>query len=429
MTFRIGKSNGSAPAPSPKPPPKAVLPPPRPSPQSNARDVFESPKTNRPTLFRMEALGNGQRNERLEQHLRADRLHKEEGKPPAGPPPEWKYVEPGGGFFSATGVRMENAQRNEPVQVLRELSDSEDNALDAVAGGTWYEVCRQDGTTAFVYEERLSPIQADSSVAGLASPELGAPVTPMLPAEGGGFVQQFENGSIAIDAEGNKTVTGADGGVLARLPAGTVSSVAEADAHHVTQRATREPDGEITGNAYNDYDDPQLWDGYNDCGPTSVLIAASLVGAEAHPTAAEAQGKIDEVRDLAFGVDTTDSRLTGATRLTATLQALGAGATEHTPSSMAAIDAALERGNPVIAGGQPFDSGAWGATTEGYLEDGGSFSHWVVVSGRTPEGNYIINDPLSANGPIEVTREQLEAYLDPSMGMVEASPGLPAAGS
>ncbi|WP_164020068.1 hypothetical protein [Pyxidicoccus trucidator] len=339
--------------------------------------------------------------------------------------PEWKNVTTGGGFFNASGVRMEEARGNEPVQVLRELSNEEDGALDSEANGTWYEVRRQDGSTAFVYEGRLADIQTSGSVAGLATPELGAAVTPLLPAEGGGFVQTFENGSIAIDAAGNKTVTGADGQPRPQVETGTVSSLAEANEHHVTQRG-RYVDGVLTG---DDYNSAPEWDGYDDCGPASVVISASLVGELPPPTAEGAHAAIENARDLAAGVDTSSSRTTDVIQLATSLRGLGATATVHAPASMDAIDAALAAGNPVIAGGHPFNSGAWGASTADYLEDGKkNFPHWVVVSGTTPEGNYLINDPLSPNGAIEVTREQLVAYLDEGMGMIEVSPSsLPAA--
>ncbi len=358
--------------------------------------------------------------------LRSDgvRVVEADGSAPREVPPAWRSVSAGAGFFDASGVRRAAAAGNEPVLVLRQLSDAEDNALDRVANGTWYQVRRQDGTTAYVYETRLGDLQAHPSVAGLAAPQLGKAVGPLLSREGGGFVQQFERGAIAIDAQGNKTVTGPGGEVLLQVPSSTVTSLEAADAHHLTQRG-RYVNGVLTGNTYNN---PDEWDGYNDCGPTSVVIAASLVGAQERPPPDGAWEAIDHARDLAFGWDTGYSRLTGTGHLVRALQGLGATATTQTPSSLEAIDAALARGNPVIAGGAPFASGAWGATTEGYLERGGGFLHWVVVSGRTNDG-YIINDPLSENGPIVVTREQLEAFLRPSMGMVEVSPSWPSANS
>ncbi len=338
---------------------------------------------------------------------------------------DWKLVERGGGYFDIDGKRLRDSVGNEPVQVVRELSDTEDNAFDRHATGTWYEVRTPDGSTAYVFEGRLNAVPAHSSVEGLVTPEMGAPVSPLLPAEGGGFVQRFENGAVAIDAAGNKTVTGADGEVLSEFPTGTVSSVEEANRFHLTQRG-QYIDGVLTGDAYNS--NPQ-WAGYNDCGPTSVVMAAVMVGEEPHPTAAGAHTAIDLARDYAFNDDTSQSSTTRVGQLAASLEAQGANAAIHTPASIDAIDAALAAGNPVIAGGQPYNTGAWGPSTPGYLEaatkrDGtpNDFSHWAVVSGRTPEGNYIINDPLAPNGAFEVTREQLEAYLDAGMGMIEVSP-------
>lgn len=214
-------------------------------------------------------------------------------------------------------------------------------------------------------------------------------------------------------------MTGADGQVLAQVETGTASSLTEANERHVTQRG-RYVEGVLTG---DDYNSAPEWDGYNDCGPTSVVIAASLVGELAPPTAEGAHAAIENARDLAFGEDTSSSRLTGVNQLATSLRGLGATGTVHAPASMDAIDAALAAGNPVIAGGYPFNSGAWGGSTADYLESGEkNFAHWVVVSGTTPEGNYLINDPLSPNGAIEITREQLVAYLDEGMGMLEVCP-------
>ncbi|HVG60933.1 MAG TPA: hypothetical protein VNA24_20410 [Hyalangium sp.] len=352
---------------------------------------------------------------------------------PVEVPPEWGTLSANAMLLDEDGATIQGSQQlgEVPVQIIRQVPDDQD--FDSVARGDWFEVRLPDGRSAYVFNDRLSPPVADRRLGDdLIPAELGAPLGPMLPAEGGGFAQKYENGEVRIDDSGNVSVLNAAGEEVASRPSSLATSVADANAHHVTQRGAREAAGvneedvpiDGAGNPVgNPYNDGSEWFDYNDCGPTSVVIAASLVGAIDHPDAAHAGEEIDRVRDLIFDTDTTKSVTTGVEQLAEGIQDVGANAIVHTTASLDAVDAALDAGNPVILGGDPMD--AWGKGDPNYLEAGNDgFLHWVVVSGRTPppEENYIINDPLSPTGAREVTREELEAYLNPGMGMVEVMP-------
>lgn len=343
--------------------------------------------------------------------------------------PQW------GTFIPNARVRDEHGNLitglgGQPMQIIRQVPDDQDGTFDAIGAGDWFQVRLADGSTAYVRSDNFGPPVTDPRLGSLVPEALGAAQGPMLPLEGGGFSQAYEHGEVRLDEDGNVSVRNAEGEEIASRPASTVSSTAQANAFHVTQRGRTKASsvnedgvpvdaaGNPVGNSYNDGSE---WYAFNDCGPTSVVMAASMVGAIDNPDAAGAGEAIDAVRDSIFDTDTKTSLTTTAAQVAEGARELGANAVEHYPATLSAVDAALEAGNPVILGGDPMDS--WGADDPHYLEAGSDgFNHWVVVSGRTESGNYLINDPLAPNGAIEVTPEQLEAYLNGGMGMVEVMP-------
>ena len=85
-----------------------------------------------------------------------------------------------------------------------------------------------------------------------------------------------------------------------------------------------------------------------------------------------------------------------------------------TGAGLGAVDAALARGSPVILGGVPGNAWAKALGSAGYLDVGNgtaSFNHFVAVLGRTSDGRYIVGDPLSSKGALEVTAAQLGTFL------------------
>ncbi|MDP1830069.1 MAG: hypothetical protein Q8L48_42795 [Archangium sp.] len=149
--------------------------------------------------------------------------------------------------------------------------------------------------------------------------------------------------------------------------------------------------------------------GDNSCGPASVAMNLAALGLitvdNADPQAVIATARTDS--------GTTAPNTTGTDQLKAAAEAGGATTTDV--EDMDGLDAALARGEPVVLYGVPNQAGTWSRASDTY--DTGDFgfiheesAHWISVIGRTPEGDYVIQDPLSREGTITVTREELEVY-------------------
>ena len=94
------------------------------------------------------------------------------------------------------------------------------------------------------------------------------------------------------------------------------------------------------------------------------------------------------------------------------LQAAGATVT-GLHANLTELNGALDRGNPVILGtGTTW--AAWGSAEKAagnYLNNSNPGGHFVVVMGRSANGNYLVGDPLGKGGPIEVTEAQMKTAL------------------
>lgn len=170
--------------------------------------------------------------------------------------------------------------------------------------------------------------------------------------------------------------------------------------------------------------------GYSDCGPTSALMALNTLGLTQQPTPETAHSAIDAMRDSMYGHDTTTSNTMGFATVKNGLTAYGAQGidlpvTRDPVEALSNIDNALQQGMPVILGtNKVWD--AWGAEQKAngnYLNSRDPGGHFVTVLGRTPEGNYIVGDPLVKGGSIEVSPAQMEVALGAgSWGMVAVAP-------
>lgn len=143
--------------------------------------------------------------------------------------------------------------------------------------------------------------------------------------------------------------------------------------------------------------------GSNNCGPASVAMNLAALGL-ATVNNADPQALIADVRG---DTGTTAPDKTGPAELKAAARANGA--VTRDVKDMDGVDAALARGEPVVLYGHPnqagsyYDSANFGAIgTEDY--------HWISVVGKTADGQYIIQDPLSRNGVVTVSRDELEVY-------------------
>ncbi|MDY7229776.1 LysM peptidoglycan-binding domain-containing protein [Hyalangium rubrum] len=164
--------------------------------------------------------------------------------------------------------------------------------------------------------------------------------------------------------------------------------------------------------------------GFNDCGPTSGVMALAALGLMTPATAQTASSSIDRVRDAVLGYDSTYSTRMGTSQLAQGLRALGARTTTLSGPVVSAVDQALARGNPVILGGY----GAWSAWGSSQLEVGNYLNgrdpggHFITVLGKTPEGQYLVGDPLVRGGTLTVSAQQLATFYGGNgFGILEVS--------
>lgn len=152
--------------------------------------------------------------------------------------------------------------------------------------------------------------------------------------------------------------------------------------------------------------------GFSDCVPTSGVIALSRLGLIQPPGADGASAAIDGLRDASYGYDTTQSNPMDYGTISNGLAQYGAMTTFLDYNDLSSIDAALERGNPVMAAGNPWN--AWGAAEDAkgnYLNHRDPGGHSTTILGKTKDGNYIVADPLLSQSTIEVTPDQLRQFF------------------
>lgn len=299
-----------------------------------------------------------------------------------------------------------------------------------------------DAATVEVLREPRFPVEGRCRNIAAQHPELGRPVSPLMTTADGAQRQWFDRGCVELRGDVAR-VLAPDGSELARRTLGTFDSAEEANRVFLNQ------EGET---AFFDAPgtNPRPY-GPNDCGPTSALIALGALGLVRTPTAAEAPGAIDRMRDAIYKTDTTTSSTMGMWHVKQGLQAYGATGTAidllvKKPNgaqayenglakySLDGLDAALARNHPVIIGGTPAgrpDVPAVGAAwarrlyeqvdadgQRGYLDFNkqGNFGHFCAVVGKTADGNYLVADPLARHGTLEATPQELLAFFRAGWG-------------
>ena len=148
------------------------------------------------------------------------------------------------------------------------------------------------------------------------------------------------------------------------------------------------------------------------CGPASVIMAIRLVG---RPVPGEERGLRGEalmvnVRKLATGGSTDRWKGTHNLHLQHVLNEAGCDWTVlRDVRDM--LRRVRERGEPVIMAGNPAVPTTYTARFPYYDIRRYDNGHWIVVSRYVPErGTYIVNDPQSTIGPVEVTAAELVAF-------------------
>jgi hypothetical protein len=165
------------------------------------------------------------------------------------------------------------------------------------------------------------------------------------------------------------------------------------------------------------------------CGPASLAMAMNYTGRM--PPGLTKEQQVDHARALmrpdlagtdaityvkdANGKDVPllnrDGELTGGTMEQDGIRA--AGGNPQMQSGWDALDKALESG-PVLGNG--YLGPAW---REQFPQRVGSgdIGHVNAILGKTPEGKYIVADPMHTGGPVEMTREQLSVFFPDSNGV------------
>lgn len=144
------------------------------------------------------------------------------------------------------------------------------------------------------------------------------------------------------------------------------------------------------------------------CGPASVTMALRMVGLDIPGFKGQRDQRVlDKARIIATGKN--DTRVgTTDTELERVIKASGGKFSES--SNFSTLTSWIKKGVPVIMAGNP--AYAWNKRISGnqvYPFNGG---HWVTVSGYdSSKRQYIVNDPLSAIGPIYVPESELASYF------------------
>ncbi|MBN1961906.1 MAG: peptidoglycan-binding protein [Deltaproteobacteria bacterium] len=249
--------------------------------------------------------------------------------------------------------------------------------------------------------------------------ELGGATGPVQVLPDGSVYQTFEHGYVMVNTDNIRTVRNLEGqDIIPPTKLATFTSVEEASPHFVNEWGetatyqdgdpttlidpTNHPAVSLPG-AYTPY-------GYNDCGPAAALIALSSLGLIAHPSPSDAPQVINDIRTATGDLDGTMYM----SSVDQGLQQYGA-STNYIDNNINAINTALGNGHPVVLGSYA-EWAAWGSQQPGgnminNVDPGG---HFVTVVGMTPQGDYIVADPLMAGGPITVSPQQMQTFLNSS---------------
>lgn len=147
------------------------------------------------------------------------------------------------------------------------------------------------------------------------------------------------------------------------------------------------------------------------CGPTSVIMAIRLAG---RPVPGENRFRGEDlvlhIRALGTGGSTDRWKGTHNLHLQHVLEQAGCRWTIlKDPRDM--LRRVREHGEPVIMAGNPAVPTTYTARFPYYDIRRYDAGHWIVVSRYVPErGTYIVNDPQSTIGPVEVTAAELIAF-------------------
>ncbi|MHB8873156.1 MAG: C39 family peptidase [Myxococcaceae bacterium] len=224
--------------------------------------------------------------------------------------------------------------------------------------------------------------------------------------------------SLGLDAKevlNYRTAYLKDWAVVRQPPPGTIPrTVEEANAYHLTQYNTAP-----FGTDYNRYFTSGN-DFSNNCGPAALAMAMKAQGKM--PADLNSEQQIDYARALISGTSNKEVTINGNTYklLDKDGDTVGygevvngakrAGLNAEHAYGWGALNDALAAGHPVVAAGTISET--WkDQFPEGHYGSAGKVGHFIAVMGKTAEGNYIVSDPMFANGAVEMTPAQLKVFV------------------
>ncbi|RKG91144.1 peptidoglycan-binding protein [Corallococcus terminator] len=167
--------------------------------------------------------------------------------------------------------------------------------------------------------------------------------------------------------------------------------------------------------------------GSTNCGPASLAMSLAYTGHM--PPGLTKEQQVDHARALMSprreseftfvkASDGTrvpmldrDHDLTGGTMVADGIK--NAGLTSRYGQGWESLDQQLAAGNPVIANGATH--AAWRSQFPERMGNG-DIGHLNAILGKTPEGKYLVADPLHTGGPVAMTRQQLSVFFSPTGG-------------
>ncbi|WP_199728811.1 peptidoglycan-binding protein [Corallococcus sp. CA053C] len=167
--------------------------------------------------------------------------------------------------------------------------------------------------------------------------------------------------------------------------------------------------------------------GSTNCGPASLAMSLAYTGHM--PAGLTKEQQVDHARALMSprraseftfvnAADGTrvpmldrDHEFTGGTMVADGIQ--GAGLTSRYGQGWESLDQQLAAGNPVIANGAT--NADWRSQFPERMGRG-DIAHLNAILAKTPDGKYLVADPLHTGGPVAMTRQQLSVFFSPTGG-------------
>jgi hypothetical protein len=157
----------------------------------------------------------------------------------------------------------------------------------------------------------------------------------------------------------------------------------------------------------------------NNCGPTSVAMIVKLFGKE--PSNLSVQGSINYARQM-MNVAPSWTGFTSDTQMMTGLTNAGLRATNRMSNgTWAQLDQDLAAGKAVITWG--YYAPNWRYQFPNYSSTGeGKTDHINTILGKTPNGNYLVGDPMYRGGVVEMNRNQLAVFFSSGGGGHDGNP-------